>query len=119
MRCISSTPTCVTIQLTVDEVDLVRSALNETNEALRDWEFQTRTGFERQQFHALQASLSAISEDDDTAIYPECGSEWKMKPTEKPPSPEPAPPHILHALHTGSLIVCPECGATLRSEKTE
>ncbi|TAH39416.1 MAG: hypothetical protein EYC70_01130 [Planctomycetota bacterium] len=50
----------VTVRLTCDEVDLFLTALNELLELLVDWEFATRTGFEKSEFRALLEELRAI-----------------------------------------------------------
>ena len=50
----------VTVRLTCDEVDLFLTALHELPELLADWEFSTRTGFEKNEFRALLEELRAI-----------------------------------------------------------
>jgi len=50
----------VTVRLKCDDTDLLLSALNEALETVEDWEFSTRTGFEKSEFRALQALLQAI-----------------------------------------------------------
>ena len=47
----------VTIRLSEDDIDLLLSALNESLGSLEDWEFSTRTGFDRDEFRAIQATL--------------------------------------------------------------
>ncbi len=50
----------VTLHLSRNELDLILSALNETQENLEDWEFSTRTGFDRREFQGLQAELKKV-----------------------------------------------------------
>ncbi|MEZ5988373.1 MAG: hypothetical protein R3F30_04490 [Planctomycetota bacterium] len=49
-----------TVRLSCEDIDLLLNALNEALEAVEDWEFSTRTGFEKSEFRAMQASLQAI-----------------------------------------------------------
>jgi hypothetical protein len=50
----------VTVRLSCDDIELFLNALNEALEAVEVWEFATRTGFEKSDFRAMQASLRAI-----------------------------------------------------------
>jgi len=52
----------VTLQLNGDEIILWLSAINETLEALDDWEFHTRTGFEKAEFRTIRDELEAVLE---------------------------------------------------------
>lgn len=46
-------------QLSDAELDAFQAALRETLEALEDWEFQTRTGLERDEMRAVLRDLIA------------------------------------------------------------
>lgn len=57
------------VVLTIHDLNLLRSALREANEALQDWEFETRMGFTRaevrvlmDQIHAIEASVARRAE---------------------------------------------------------
>jgi hypothetical protein len=60
MEELESTAKDVTVRLKCDDIDLLLSALNEALETVEDWEFSTRTGFERSEFRALQDALQAV-----------------------------------------------------------
>ena len=45
------------LMLTETELNAVHSGLAETLEALQDWEFQTRTGMEREEMRTVLRSL--------------------------------------------------------------
>jgi hypothetical protein len=60
MQEVRVTPVVATIAVTRDDVRLLLSALNETLECLDDFEFSTRTGFERDDFRLIQAELLRV-----------------------------------------------------------
>lgn len=64
MRLLDANDDLVTLELTRDELLVTAGALNEIlhgPEAIEEWEFQTRTGFEREEAkHVHQALLDAI-----------------------------------------------------------
>jgi len=60
MEELQATPKDVTIRLSYGEIDLLLNALNEALEAIEDWEFSTRTGFEKSDFRTMQVSLRTI-----------------------------------------------------------
>jgi len=60
MEELESTERGVVIRLKCDDVDLLLSALNEALETVADWEFSARTGFERNEFRAMQKALQAV-----------------------------------------------------------
>jgi hypothetical protein len=60
MEELETTSKGVTIRLKCDDIDLLLSALNEALETVEDWEFSTRTGFEKSEFRALQGALQAV-----------------------------------------------------------
>lgn len=62
MKPISITKTEITIQLERSEIDFLCNAINETREALEDWEFETRTGVKRERASALLDELRRIAD---------------------------------------------------------
>lgn len=60
MEELETTAKDVTVRMRWEDIDLLLSALNEAIEKVEDWEFSTRTGFEKSEFRVLQASLQAI-----------------------------------------------------------
>jgi len=48
------------VRLSGRDVELLRSALREANEALEDWEFETRMGCSRVELRGLAAQLREI-----------------------------------------------------------
>ncbi|RPE76012.1 MULTISPECIES: helix-turn-helix domain-containing protein [unclassified Frondihabitans] len=48
------------LELDEDDVYTIMSCLNETMEALDDWEFATRVGVDRATVHALLRTLSGL-----------------------------------------------------------
>lgn len=49
--------TSIEVELSIERIELLLSALNETLEALEDWEFSSRTGFERREFQEAYSEL--------------------------------------------------------------
>ncbi len=47
------------LELTESELEAVQSGLRETLEALEDWEFETRTGFTREEMRSILSDLIA------------------------------------------------------------
>ncbi len=60
MEVVNIDPQQATIRLTRDGITLLVSAIGESIEALEDWEFNTRTGFEKDEFHNLQKDLNSL-----------------------------------------------------------
>ena len=60
MEELQTTAKDATVRLSCDDIELFLNALNEALEEVEDWEFSTRTGFEKSDFRAMQASLRAI-----------------------------------------------------------
>lgn len=50
----------VRLTLTVDELEIFWSSLRETLEALDEWEFHTRVGFQSQEVRRVQAELARL-----------------------------------------------------------
>ena len=60
MKALSITTEIATIAISNDEMAFLSNAINETLEALRDWEFRTRTGMSRSQAMNIGTELRAI-----------------------------------------------------------
>jgi hypothetical protein len=56
----NATRTGATISLSIDELGFLGSAINETLEALEEWEFQTRTGETRERAIEIFRELRAV-----------------------------------------------------------
>ena len=62
MKEVTASPAEATVRLTRDEIELFLSAINESLESVEDWEFSTRTGFEKEDFRAIQAELKVLQD---------------------------------------------------------
>ncbi|RMD96519.1 MAG: hypothetical protein D6812_16965 [Deltaproteobacteria bacterium] len=51
----------VVVFLSNDEVDMIIAGLRETLEALEDWEFDTRTGFQRSEVENFLRRMQALA----------------------------------------------------------
>jgi hypothetical protein len=60
MKEVRVSPTEATLRLTGREIDLFLNAINESLVLLDDWEFSTRTGFEKEDFRTVHAELKAL-----------------------------------------------------------
>jgi len=47
----------IILDLSADEVMIILAGLREANQELEDWEFQTRTGFEREEMNSLHDAI--------------------------------------------------------------
>lgn len=50
----------IEVDLSIERIELLLSAINEALEALEDWEFSTRTGFERGDFQEAYSELQRL-----------------------------------------------------------
>jgi len=50
----------VTIRISKSELVILSNALNETREAIEDWEFETRVGASTVEAEGLRAELNAV-----------------------------------------------------------
>jgi len=57
----------IDIELTQTEYDAIAAALVETMEALDDWEFQTRTGVDREIMRQLLRDFRSLDPESDTS----------------------------------------------------
>jgi hypothetical protein len=48
------------VRVSYDELHLMRAGLGEALEAIEEWEFQTRTGFERDEARALMDRIAEV-----------------------------------------------------------
>lgn len=55
------------IAFTKEELAAFACALGETLEAIEEWEFETRTGFTRDEFFSLLRKLNAVLSSEDGA----------------------------------------------------
>ena len=62
MQPISITKAEITVQFDRSEIDFLCNAINETREALEDWEFETRTGVSRERASSLLIELRRIAD---------------------------------------------------------
>jgi len=53
-----NSPTTKELDLSDEEIRLILASIDETIDALHDWEFPARTGFERSDFEALRRKLN-------------------------------------------------------------
>ncbi|MCC5830685.1 MAG: hypothetical protein JJU36_14660 [Phycisphaeraceae bacterium] len=53
-------------RLTADEIAMLLNAINESSQALEDWEYSTRMGFERAAVDKLRQSLKDMLTSIDT-----------------------------------------------------
>jgi len=63
MKLVSISQNDITVCLERDELDFLCNAINESVEALEEWEFHTRTGVNRSDAIELLAQLRRISEN--------------------------------------------------------
>jgi hypothetical protein len=54
----TSTKVCVWIEMS--EIEIIKSAIRETNEALANWEFETRMGCSRNALNDVADQLNAV-----------------------------------------------------------
>ena len=62
MKSISVTKAEITVQFDRSEIDFLCNAINETREALEDWEFETRTGVSRERASSILDELRRIAD---------------------------------------------------------
>ena len=54
----------ITVELTRDEVTFLCNAVNETLEAIENWEFETRTGAKPEEARVLHSKLKMLLSTD-------------------------------------------------------
>lgn len=60
MKALSATTKMATITISKDELAFLCNTINESLEALEDWEFSTRTGMSRNQALDIHAAIGEI-----------------------------------------------------------
>jgi hypothetical protein len=60
MKVVATRPDTATVDLTADELMILANAINESKQALEDWEFATRMGAPRSEAEALRKEISDL-----------------------------------------------------------
>lgn len=66
MKPVSITPNEIVAQFSRAEIDFLCNAVNETLEALQDWEFETRTGVMRDVATSILVQLRRVADAPST-----------------------------------------------------